>query len=211
MFRSRKSQPPQPVTQTNNLFLGESVRRLTSLRNSRGANIRQLQSEGVSELENSIKFDFTQTESIQTENFLESQLKCRGKLRKQMARSSSRVTKELDIVKFIRRQRLNAFAVMSLLNGRQKFFVDHMSQLTMRESSNFEETSCDNELDNSYESRKNLVSAHMYTKGMLASSDQVDNRILDIYRIRKVKEIQKSLEKSSQWKNLAVHKILQPM
>lgn len=87
-----------------------------------------------------------------------------------MVRSRSRVKKELDIVKFIQRQRQNTFAIMSLLNWRQRFFIDNMSQLTIRESSNFEETSCDDELENTTNGSKNsMFSSHVFTRAMLAS------------------------------------------
>lgn len=77
--------------------------------------------------------------------------------------------KELDIVKFIRRQRQNTLTAMALLNGRQKYIIDKLSQLTMRESSNFEEASCDNEFGNTNLEKSDLVSSKIYLRGLLAS------------------------------------------
>ena len=56
------------------------------------------------------------------------------------------MTKEMDLKKFIVRQRLQTTALLGLLSGRQSFFVDKMSQMIIRESSNFEDTSSDQDL-----------------------------------------------------------------
>ena len=63
-----------------------------------------------------------------------------------MLKSESSLAKELDLRKFIYRQRLQTTAILGLLSGGQSFFVDKMSQLVIRESSNLEETSSDSEL-----------------------------------------------------------------
>ena len=68
---------------------------------------------------------------------------------------------------------------MGLLSGRQSFFVDKMSQMVIRESSNLEETSSDNELSDWQ--RDNMA----YAKRMAQSSNTVDQRLLNFYRIRK--------------------------
>ena len=56
------------------------------------------------------------------------------------------MNKELDLRKFIHRQRLSTTALLGLLDGRQSLFVDKMSQLVIRDSSNLDETSSDEEL-----------------------------------------------------------------
>ena len=61
-------------------------------------------------------------------------------------KSQSSMKKELDLVKFIQRQRITMASLMALLSGKQKLFVDKMSQMLIRESSNFELTSHDDEL-----------------------------------------------------------------
>ena len=63
-----------------------------------------------------------------------------------MNKATSKLDKELDLRKFIYRQRLQTTAILGLLNGRQSFFVDKMSQMVIRESSNLDETSTDGEL-----------------------------------------------------------------
>ena len=57
------------------------------------------------------------------------------------------MNKELDLQKFIYRQRVQTNALIGLLTGRQNVFVDKMSKLVIRESSDMAETSSDAELD----------------------------------------------------------------
>lgn len=64
-----------------------------------------------------------------------------------LMKSQSELSKELDLKKFLHRQRLQSVAILGLLNGRQSFFVDKMSQMFIRESSNHSLTSSDEELD----------------------------------------------------------------
>ena len=63
------------------------------------------------------------------------------------AKADISVTKELDLVKFIRRQRLQTFATLATLNVRQQFIVEKMAHLLIRESSEQNEsTDSDEEL-----------------------------------------------------------------
>ena len=61
-------------------------------------------------------------------------------------KSQSRLEKEMDLQKFIHRQRVFITAVLGLLSGRQSAFVDKYSQLVIRESSVTDGTSSDAEL-----------------------------------------------------------------
>ena len=56
------------------------------------------------------------------------------------------MVKELDLQKFMHRQRLWTTSMLGLLDGRQSLFVNKMSQLIIRESSDSQNTSDDNEL-----------------------------------------------------------------
>ena len=60
--------------------------------------------------------------------------------------------------------------------------MDKMSQMVIRESSNFEETSSDDELSDW--GGDNM----MYAYSMLMSRNKVDNRLIDLYRIRKASQ-----------------------
>jgi len=65
-----------------------------------------------------------------------------------MGKAENNVDKELDIVKFIRRQRFSQFALLSLLSGRQTYIVDKISEMVIRESSDLDDaTESDLELD----------------------------------------------------------------
>ena len=66
--------------------------------------------------------------------------------KKLMMKSQSYLNKELDLQKFIYRQRVQTYALMGLLSGRQNVFVDKISNLVIRESSDMAETSSDAEL-----------------------------------------------------------------
>ena len=67
-----------------------------------------------------------------------------------LSKSESYLTKEMDLKKFIVRQRTATTSLIAMLTGKQSYFVDKMSELTIRESSNFEETSSDSELSDHY-------------------------------------------------------------
>ena len=89
----------------------------------------------------------------------------------------------MDLKKFITRQRLQTTAVLALLSGKQSFFIDKMSQMLIRESSNFEETSEDEELsDWGMDDQK-------YAEKLAKSEEKVDQRLIDLYMIRRAHQI----------------------
>ena len=90
--------------------------------------------------------------------------------------------KELDLRKFIHRQRVFTTAILGLLSGTQSRFVDKMSQLVIRESSNLEETSSDQELSEPLNQDEN------YTAKMIKSQDKVDKRLVNLYKLRKAEQ-----------------------
>ena len=74
-------------------------------------------------------------------------------------------------------------AILGLLSGRQSYFVDKMSQLIIRESSNLEETSDDSDLSDWQ--RDDMT--HM--QEMFTSSNKVDQRFIDLYKVRKAHQL----------------------
>ena len=74
-------------------------------------------------------------------------------------------------------------AILGLLSGRQSYFVDKMSQMIIRESSNLEETSDDKDLSD-WEREDMRHMQHMFT-----SSNKVDQRFIDLYRVRKAHQL----------------------
>ena len=93
-----------------------------------------------------IRRDFQVTKTLQKLTFYAVNLCCNRQYKRMMHKATSRIDKELDLRKFIMRQRMQATALLGLLNGRQSLYVDKMSQMVIRESDNFDYTSSDNEL-----------------------------------------------------------------
>ena len=56
-------------------------------------------------------------------------------------KSTSRLSKELDLQKFLHRQRVLVVSLLGLLKGRQSSFVDYYSQLVIGESDAMDKTS----------------------------------------------------------------------
>lgn len=134
-------------------------------------------------LVNNMKQNYQGLSPIKKRNYYSALFCCRTKYKKLMIKSQSSIGKELDLRKFIYRQRLFVTAILGLLSGRQSFFVDKMSQLMIRESSNLEETSSDAEL-----SDWGNDDMH-YVKRMFESSNKVDKRFIDMYKIRKAHQL----------------------
>ena len=125
-----------------------------------------------------IKVDFQKYKSIKRISICNKQIFCRSNYRKMMNKASSMLNKELDLRKFIYRQRVQTTAILGLLSGRQTFFVDKMSQMVIRESSNLDETSSDSELSDWQKDNMD------YANRMVRSSSKVDNRLINLYRLR---------------------------
>ena len=62
-----------------------------------------------------------------------------------LAKSEISMNKELDLVKFMRRMRLFTFATLALLSRRQQYIGDNLSTMLMRESSDFDDSTSDDE------------------------------------------------------------------
>ena len=70
---------------------------------------------------------------------------------------------------------------MGTLTADQSVFVDKMSRMIVRESTDFEETSSDEELGESKERKDFLLSSNRLMK----SSNKTDQRFMNIFKIRK--------------------------
>ena len=124
-------------------------------------------------LEN-ISSEYAFVTSIKNISFYTANLFCDKDYKKKIVKSHTRLTKELDLRKFMHRQRMFTTAAIGLLSGPQNLFVNKMSQLIIRESSN-SETSGDDELN--YKQKSEL----QYVRKMIHSHDQVDKRLLRFY------------------------------
>ena len=99
--------------------------------------------------------------------------------KKYLSKVNSILTKELNLKKFLIRQRISTHAILALLSGKQTYLIGKMSQMIIRESSDFSNTSLDDEID--YWERENKN----YYREVAASTDKVDKRIVDLYLLRK--------------------------
>ena len=86
-----------------------------------------------------------------------------------ISKSEVLVNKELDLVKFLQRQRLTIWALLALLNTRQQFMVDKMATMVLRESSGSDEESDDRELE-----QENMPDVLEHGKRSITSSNIVD-------------------------------------
>ena len=71
--------------------------------------------------------EFSLTKTIQRMSFYAANFLCDRNYKRLLLKSRSALTKELDLKKFIIRQRLQTTAILGLLTGQQSFFVDKMS------------------------------------------------------------------------------------
>ena len=65
------------------------------------------------------------------------------KHRKALVQAQRKLDKELDLKKFITRRRMQTTAILALLDGKQSFFINKLSQLVISESSDSKEASTD--------------------------------------------------------------------
>ena len=93
-------------------------------------------------------------------------------------KSSSRLSKELDLQKFLHRQRVLVVSLLGLLKSRQSSFVDSYSQLVICESDDMDKSSEDDVLNDW--GKKNMD----FVDKMQASGNEVDQRLLAIFNLR---------------------------
>lgn len=86
--------------------------------------------------------------------------------------------------KFVQRLRIATTAIIGLLTSQQSLFVEKMSQIVVRESSDFDATSSDDELSHL---RQNDFNKFIYQ--MVKSCDRTDQRLVNLYKVRKAHQI----------------------
>ena len=123
--------------------------------------------------------DFSLQRSIEKLGFYATNLLCKKSYKKKMVKAHSKLEKELDLQKFIHRQRLWTTSMLGLLTGRQSLFVNKMSQMIIRESSDSEHTSDDDELNG--EQNDDVNEIHK----MVSSAGKVDKRFIDLFKVRR--------------------------
>ena len=97
-------------------------------------------------------------------------IKCNLQHKRQLKKSLIQIDKELDLKKFLYRSRISVASLLGLLTSKQSAFVDKMSQIVIRESSDFDETSEDDEL----ESKQNEKDMNFFVQKMVRSQNVVN-------------------------------------
>ena len=117
---------------------------------------------------------------------------CLSKQRKsyslKLKNATSQLDRELDLKKFISRQKLHTQALLSLLSGKQTFYFAKMSRSIVKEI-NYEQSDRGSDEGSSsgdsgsqaLRSKNELIVDHI-ARQLLQSTDKVDQRILNLNR-----------------------------
>ena len=101
-------------------------------------------------------------------------------MKRKIKKSKKALMKELDLQKFIHRQRVQTTALMGLLSGGQQFFVHRLSKLYIKENLGTSSESSDNE---------NLMlvdkDEHRYIDKLCWSESVTDKRFLNLFKVAK--------------------------
>ena len=104
-----------------------------------------------------------------------------GKYKKKLKKADTSVARELDLVKFIQRQRLTTFTTLAALNGRQQFIADKMATKLIRESSDL-----DDDTEDDFElAQENVMDVQNHSKKIFESNDIIDRRLIRAYQAKR--------------------------
>ena len=101
---------------------------------------------GKLKLQDKIVYDFKNLQKIALLGFFRYFCTKQTKYKKWLRKIEGVIDKELDFAKFIHFKRITKTAMVALLSSTQKTFADKFSQLVIRESSDLDNTSMDDEL-----------------------------------------------------------------
>ena len=121
----------------------------------------------------SINRDFSSIKKLQLKDFFTSlldRIKCNLKNKKLLRKSLTQIDKELDLKKFLHRSRVTFASLLGLLTSKQSAFVDKMSRVAIRESTDFDVTTDDDEL----ESKQFEKDLNLFVQRMVKSPDLID-------------------------------------
>ena len=113
----------------------------------------------------------------------------RKKFHVKLRQAQCKLNRELDLEKFIKRQRMLTTAVLGLLNHEQAFYASKMTQLVVYDD---EKTDMNEKSDSYSESDSNQVGQertnesfykNKIAKDLIDSSDKVDKRMLYLHKI----------------------------
>ena len=137
-------------------------------------------------LKERIKSEFKSFRAIELKKGL-SDFFCPNKnLKKKIAKAKIAVNKELNLQKFIHRQRVQTTALMGLLSGSQQFFIHRLCKLYIKENLSSSSGSSDEALmvvDKDEERYIDKMVTSFYAKGTMGSD--VDRRFLNFFKVMK--------------------------
>ena len=112
--------------------------------------------------------------------------KSRKDYRKKLDNATAQIERELDLGRFIRRQRQHTIAILSLLSGSQTQIVTRMSKLTVGDGPVPSKSSDDASSSFDYGDQKasRAVNADRFVKQVLESTDRFDRKILQLFKVR---------------------------
>ena len=131
-------------------------------------------------------WDFKNVQLIKKRNFILTMCGCNRQTRykSMLAKAEGDIAKELDLVKFLQRQRLTSFTALATLNSRQQYVADKMSTMLIRESSDLDEdTDEDFELE-----MENQADVENHARTIFVSKSTIDRRIIDSYTVKRWKD-----------------------
>ena len=124
------------------------------------------------EFTNNMIRDFNQIQKIPKKsiwkNLFDRWCSKKSKYHRLLRKSRIQIDKELDLQKFIHRSRVQVTSMLGLLTAPQSVFVDKISQIVVRESTDFNKTSTDDEL------ASKLKDLDLFAKKMVVSKDKTD-------------------------------------
>jgi len=177
LFRWRPSEPLSEAEQEK--------RRAWATRRRINGDTKMYLEEDEHQVLHQMQWDCEKSQAVRPKSFCET-IFCRDSAQKSFRRSLEKaqttLDRELDLSKFVHRQRVTSNALQALLTCSQMAFVDKMSRLLIHESSHNEDTSEDGELD------KESAQVSEKAREVVLSKDCVDERLVDVYRVRKVNE-----------------------
>ena len=136
-------------------------------------------------LQDKIVYDFKNLQKIVLLSFIRYFCTKQTKYKKWLRKIEGVIDKELDFAKFIHFKRITKTAMVALLSSTQKTFADKFSQLVIRESSDLDNTSMDDELSANGE----LDQVVRAIGPIIHSVNKVDQSLIDVYKLRKGREL----------------------
>ena len=131
-------------------------------------------------------WDFKQSSIIPKRSFCKILLGLDKKERykRMLQRADSKISEELDLVRFIQRSRLTTFTNLASLDARQRTVADKMSTMLIRESSALDEDS-DFDFNPATEFTPEV---EMYSNEIAKSRNQMDKRLVRAYKAKRWRE-----------------------